>query len=66
MGIMRRVIDWCDDKMHDAYMEDNDRKACGKAFVSGAVEGFCDAAIIMYVPLVIGCFIYKKMLAEKE
>lgn len=63
--IMRGIIEWCDKKMEEAFDEDDDRKAFGKAAASGAVEGFCDAAIIMYVPVVIACWIYQSKLAKK-
>lgn len=65
MGIMRRIIDWCDDKMDDAYEEVDDRKAGGKAFASGFVEGFCDAAVIMYVPVLIACYYWQAKAAKK-
>ena len=59
MGIMRNIIEWCDKKMEDAYAETDYRKAGGKAFASGFVEGFCDAAIIMYVPVFIACHVWQ-------
>ena len=65
MGIMRGIIEWCDNKMEEAFEEDNERKAYGKAAASGAVEGFCDAAIIMYVPVLIACWVYQAKLAKK-
>ena len=65
MGIMRGVIEWCDNKMEEAFEEENERKAYGKAAASGAVEGFCDAAIIMYVPVLIACWVYQTKLAKK-
>lgn len=65
MGIMRGIIEWCDNKMDEAFEEDNERKAYGKAAASGAVEGFCDAAIIMYVPVLIACWVYQAKLAKK-
>lgn len=59
--IMRGIIDWCDNKMHESIEEDNDRKAA----LSGFVEGFCDGAIIMYVPVLISCFVYQALLKKK-
>ena len=63
--VMRGIIEWCDKKMEEAFDEENERKAFGKAAASGAVEGFCDAAILMYVPVVIACWVYQAKLAKK-
>lgn len=63
--IMRSIIEWCDNKMDEAIVEDDDRKGMQKAALSGAVEGFCDGALLMYVPLVVACFVYQAMLAKK-
>ena len=65
MGIMRSIVEWCDKKMDDALEENDERLACRKAFASGAVEGFCDVAIILYVPVVIACYVYQNKLAKK-
>lgn len=64
-GLTRTLIDWCDTKFEEALHEEDDRKAYRKSFVSGAVEGFMDAAILMYVPVVIGCYVYKAKLNKK-
>lgn len=61
MGIMRKIIDWCDDSLEQATTEDKP----GKAIASGFVEGFCDAAIVMYIPVVIACYIYQAKLKDK-
>ena len=45
--IMRTAIKWCDKKMDEAYNEEEMPKACTKAFVSGAVEGLLDGAIVV-------------------
>lgn len=65
MGIMRSIVDWCDNKMNEALEEENERKAYGKAVASGVVEGFCDAAILCYIPVVIACYVYQNKLANK-
>lgn len=65
MGVMRAIIEWCDNKLGEAIEETDERKAYGKAAASGAVEGFCDAAIIMYVPVLIACYVYQAKLAKK-
>ena len=56
MGIARSLINWCDNKFKEALREEDDRTAGRKAFASGAVEGFMDAAIVMYIPVVIACY----------
>lgn len=65
MGIMRNIIEWCDKKVDEAYEEHDDRKAAGKAFAGGFVEGFCDAAIIMYIPVLIACHVWQKKALNK-
>lgn len=59
MGITRSLIKWCDDKFVEALHEEDDRAAGKKAFASGAVEGFMDSAILLYVPLTIACYIWQ-------
>lgn len=63
--IMRSIIKWCDNKMDEAIVEEDERKSMHKATASGFVEGFCDGALLMYVPLVVACFVYQAMLAKK-
>lgn len=58
MGVARSLINWCDTKFNEALHEEDDRKAGKKAFASGAVEGFVDAAIVMYVPVLIACYVW--------
>lgn len=59
MGVARSLINWCDTKFNEALHEEDDRKAGKKAFASGAVEGFMDAAIVMYVPVLIACYVWQ-------
>ena len=59
MGVARCLIDWCDTKFNEALHEEDDRKAGKTAFASGAVEGFMDAAIVMYVPVLIACYVWQ-------
>ena len=65
MGIARSLINWCDNKFEEAIREPDERKAGNKAFASGAVEGFMDAAILLYVPVVIACYVYQAKLNKK-
>ena len=59
MGVTRNLIDWCDKKFDEALHEEDERKSSAKAFASGAVEGFMDAAILLYVPVLIACYIWQ-------
>lgn len=61
MGVTRKVINWCDRKYAEAVQEDSGRKA----FVSGVVEGFIDAAIVLYIPVCIVNYILQKETLEK-
>lgn len=63
--IMRSVIDWCDKKFEESLEEVDDRKSAKKVALSGFIEGLGDGAIIMYVPLVIACFVYQAKLKDK-
>ena len=65
MGVARYLINWCDNKFNEALDEEDDRKAGGKAFASGAVEGFMDAAIVMYIPVVIACYVLQHKANKK-
>lgn len=65
MRITRSLIDWCDAKFGEALREEDERKGNQKAFLSGAVEGFADAAIIMYIPVLISCYIWKSKALKK-
>ena len=65
MGVMRSIIEWCDNKLDQAFEETDERKAYGKATMSGFVEGACDAAVILYVPVLIACYVYKAKLDKK-
>lgn len=58
MDVTRKLIKWCDTKFNEALHEEDDRRANAKAFASGAVEGLMDAAVMLYVPLLITCYYY--------
>lgn len=61
-SITRQIIDWCDTKFDESIRENN----CRKAFMSGAVEGFVDMAIVMYLPVTIACYIWKVKATKKQ
>lgn len=65
MGVMRSIVEWCDKKMEAACTETDERKAYNKAFASGFVEGACDAAVVLYVPLLIACYVWKAKATKK-
>lgn len=60
-GLSRNILNWCDKKFEEGCEEDNLKKVN----VSGFVEGLVDGAVLMYVPLVIACFIWKKKATKK-
>ena len=57
MRVARTLVKWCDNKYNEALVEPNKRKSGVKAFTSGAVEGFMDAAIVMYIPVLIMAYV---------
>jgi hypothetical protein len=61
LNINRKIIEWSDKKMAEAIEEGNG----AKAFMAGAVEGFASGAILMYVPLLIGCYVWKHEALKK-
>ena len=65
MLIARSLLDWCDKTFATALKEDDERKAFMKSFIVDAVEGFIDAAVIWYIPVLISCGVWKAK-AEKK
>jgi hypothetical protein len=65
MGVTRALINWCDTKFEEALHEEDGRKAGNKAFASGVVEGFMDAAVLMYIPVVIACYVWQNKANKK-
>lgn len=64
MGITRGIIDWIDKKFAEAIDEDDERKGMQKAALSGAVEGYLDAAVLMYPVVVLACYVYQSKLKK--
>lgn len=64
MAITRKMINWCDKKMDEA-MKPDEPNAHGKAFASGFVEGAMDAAIVLYVPVLIACYVWQYKATKK-
>ena len=65
MGVTRKLINWCDKTFDEALNEQDERKAYKKSFASGIVEGFVDAAVLMYIPVVIACYIWQDKATKK-
>lgn len=53
-GILAKV-----DDIFDNIDMENDKHPLLKAFGCGAVEGYMDAAIVMYIPVLISAFYWK-------
>ena len=62
MGVTRRLLEISDRKYKEALVENKG----GKAFLSGAIEGFMDAAIVMYVPICAAVWISEIKNAKKK
>lgn len=65
MGVTRKLINWCDKTFNEALCEEDERKSYGKAFASGCVEGFMDAAVVMYIPVLIACYVWQSKATKK-
>lgn len=65
MGVTRTLIEWCDTRFEEALHEEDDRKAGRKAFASGAVEGFMDVAVVLYIPVLIACYVWQAKATKK-
>lgn len=65
MGITRKIIDWCDNTFEESIYEKDDRKAMRKVAASGFVEGLIDGAVVMYIPVLIACYVYKHQASKK-
>lgn len=65
MGVTRQLIKWCDNTFEDSLHENDERKSMRKATASGFVEGLVDGAVVMYIPVLIACYVYKAK-AEKK
>ena len=50
--IMRSISDWCKEK-EEAYIYDfeNDPKKTREGNLAAFVEGMCDGALLMYIPV---------------
>lgn len=65
MGVTRKLLNWCNSVQRATFTETDDRKAYGKTIASSVVEGCMDAALILYVPVLITCCILQGKAAKK-
>ena len=56
--MVRQILKWRDKKFEELD-ETNDKYAYAKAFGLGAIEGWIDASVLMYVPVLIACYYWK-------
>lgn len=65
MNLMRKIIDWRDETYIDAVHNPDDPKARRKANLAAFIEGAGDGAVLMYVPVVIACYIWQHKATKK-
>lgn len=55
--IMRSITKWCEEK-EEAYIYDfeNDPKKAREGSLAAFVEGLCDGALLMYVPVLLSAY----------
>lgn len=67
MGVTRKLLEISDRKLKEALVENKSSIAfLSRAFLSGAIEGFMDAAVVMYVPVCAAVWIAVIKNAKKE
>lgn len=57
--ITRAMINWCNTKFKESLHEEDERKATKKIAAGAFVEGYMDAAVVMYIPVLIACYVWK-------
>ena len=63
MTLVKKVLNKTDEVFNN--IDENDKHPMVKAFGCGAVDGFIDAAVLMYIPLVIGCTYWRRRATKK-
>lgn len=63
-GLVRKVLDWTDDKFDEIDVT-NDKHPYLKAFGCGAIEGLIDGAVVWF-PIALGAAYYWKHKATKD
>lgn len=63
-GLASRILDWSNDKFDEIDVS-KDKHPYLKAFGCGAIEGFIDAAVVMYIPVLIAAYYWKHKATKK-
>ena len=63
-SIVKRLLDWNEEKIDEIDVTE-DKHPYLKAWGHGAIDGFVDAAVIWYIPVLIAAY-YWKHKAEKK
>ena len=62
--ITKQILDLSEEKIDEIDVE-KDKHPYLKAFGIGAIEGAIDSAVLMYIPVLIACFIWKHRALNK-
>ena len=57
--LVKKILDWTEEETTNLDPE-NDSKAYLKAFGLGAIEGLIEGAVLMYVPVLIAAYSWKR------
>lgn len=64
MTMTRTILDWTK-KNYDEIDCENNKHPYLKAVGLGAIEGAIDGAVLMYVPVLISCYLWRKKAKQK-
>lgn len=62
--LVKKILDWTEEETTNLDPT-NDSKACIKAFGLGAIEGLIEGAVLMYVPVLIAAYSWKRKATKK-
>lgn len=63
-GLTKKLLDWKEDRFDEIDVI-NDKHPYLKAFGCGAIEGCIDAAVVMYIPVLIAAYYWKHKATKK-
>ena len=63
-SIVKKVLDWNEEKIDEIDVTE-DKHPYLKAFGHGAIDGFVDAAVLMYIPVLIAAYYWKRKAEQK-
>lgn len=63
-SITKNILDWTEEKFDEIDVVE-DKHPFLKAFGLGAIQGAIDGAVFMYIPVLIGCYIWKHKALKK-